>query len=242
MPALLKLGIFLIVFALTSSIISLFFDRERQHIKNDLELQIQNQNTFRSAYSQLWDEFFKIQTYKTQVSSYADRLLKTDNIKKPQTLLCMFEQFKVYQVEQTTSRILEIGEKFISKKQYENYEIKDIKKHSISALKRIRQQDDPSKPETEQGLYEFCNSLDLDRNSIGLKQSAHNIEKLISLSTELKFELENTIEKKTKRLNATFIKSNQTIFFAFILQLIVFLIISFIDINTSGLRREHDNS
>ena len=64
MQLFLKLSLFLILFALISSGISVWFDDKRQNISYQLAESRQQQELFREAYERLWDEFFSLQKSK----------------------------------------------------------------------------------------------------------------------------------------------------------------------------------
>ena len=63
----LKSSLFLIVFALISSGISVWFDGNRREISSQLAQSRQQQEMFRDAYERLWDEFFSLQKSKSSL-------------------------------------------------------------------------------------------------------------------------------------------------------------------------------
>ena len=222
----LKISCFLIIFALTSSLISIWFDYQRQEIDAQLTNSKYEQELFRNVYELLWDEYFKQQSSKHFLNEYAHSISETEAVEEPKQLICMLDNEKAYYGDIIIINTLNLGSQYLTKFQKEKYKtslLEEITKTRISAIR-----DD---------LHGFCSSEKYTEIGQASAAVTARIESLLVIARELKQILENRILLETNLLTENYKKSNIAIFTAFLIQFFVFAIVSIVDINTSSFRR-----
>ena len=225
-PSLLKLSCFLIIFALTSSIVSVWFD----HARRDIDVQLINskneQKLFRSVYERLWEEYFKLKSSKYSISEYAQSVSAHQSEKDATQLICMFDHLKAFYSEQTIIYTLNKGKQYLTKRQVDDYGINEIEKKTNLRIAEI-----------EDAYDDHCALIVNYEVGQGTAATTSRIELIIQLSRELKAILEKRVLSETALLTQNYKTSNLAIFTAFLLQIFVFSVISVVDIRTASFRR-----
>lgn len=225
-PFLLKLSLFLVIFALSSSVISVWYDEKRQNIDLNLYNSKQEQVLFREVYGRLWDEYFKLQSATQSVNLYSLRIMKDETVVSPQQLVCLLDHLQASHGEQILINTFEVGRQFLTTQQKEKYRVDEIEQLTIQRMENLNK-----------GAYEYCASLKDYKTGEALKSVLMRMEVVLIMARELKSILETRILEETRLLNKNYENSNMAIFIAFLFQVFVFSVISIVDINISSLRR-----
>lgn len=222
----LKSSLFLIVFALISSGISVWFDGNRREISSQLAQSRQQQEMFRDAYERLWDEFFSLQKSKSSLFQYADGIPTDGTINDPEMLICTYDHFKAAEGEATFIAVLQTGKRFLTPEQIQNFRLLEMETESKVLVDQIKL-----------GFSDYCSKLDYQKFGQALENATEKVRALIILSRELKLILEKRISNESIALTKNYKTSNVAILIGFFLQLFVFIVLSVVDIKTSVLRR-----
>ena len=226
LPALLKLSFFLIIFALTSSVISVWYDNHRQIIDERLSVSKKEQELFREVYERLWDEYFKLQAAKRTVNEYALNIQGNKNVQLPKQLICMFDNFQAHHGDKLLINTFDAGRHFLTAEQKAKYKVVEIESRTNKRIKNVAD-----------GFYGYCALNKNYKTGQALEIVITRLQAVLVISRELKAILEARILEETHLLTENYKNSNIAIFIAFLLQLFVFSVVSFVDINTSTMRR-----
>ena len=223
---LLKLSIFLIIFALSSSIVSVWFDMSRRDININLTNSQNEQKLFRNVYGRLWDEYFELKSAEYSIFDYAQSIEMQKYYEEADTLICMFDHLKAFHSNQTIIATIQRGRSYLTETQLHEFRISEIEKTANQRTKEI-----------EDAYLKYCSSIDDYNIGEGLQTTLSHVELIIILSRELKTTLEERVMIEKAQLAENYKKSNIAIFVAFLLQLVVFTFISIVDIRTVRLGR-----
>ena len=226
MQLFLKLSLFLILFALISSGISVWFDDKRQNISYQLAESRQQQELFREAYERLWDEFFSLQKSKVALVQYSNIVEIKNNATNRNNLVCIYDHFKASEGDATFVSVLESGKQFLTPKQLTESRLLYLEAESKALIQ-----------EAKSGFFTYCSELDYLNAGQALDAATEKIRTLIILSRELKVVLEKRISEQSLALTQNYKSSNIAILIGFLLQLFVFCVLSVVDIQTSIFRR-----
>lgn len=228
LPYLLKLSCFLVVFALSSSAISVWFDYKRQDIDFKLSKSKHEQELFRDVYGNLWQSYFKLRSFMHDVQDYENSIAGNTAFGQKRQWVCMFENLKASHGDRVILGTLVEHGHFLTAIQKEKYQTEDLKQVTNT---RVQNGDD--------GFYKYCATTTNHEPGHELSSVTARVEKVLKMARELKEILENRILVETKLLEENYKNSNLAIFIAFILQLFVFVVISVVDINTSVFKRKN---
>ena len=226
MQLFLKLSLFLILFALISSGISVWFDDKRQNISYQLAESRQQQELFREAYERLWDEFFSLQKSKVALVQYSNIVEIKNNATNRNNLVCIYDHFKASEGDATFVSVLESGKQFLTPKQLTESRLLYLEAESKALIQEVKS-----------GFVTYCSELDYLNAGQALDAATEKIRTLIILSRELKVVLEKQISEQSLALTQNYKSSNIAILIGFLLQLFVFCVLSVVDIQTSIFRR-----
>ena len=226
MSALLNIALFLILFALTSSCVSIWFDVKRQNIQSTLTTIQAQQKEFITVSEALWTEYAILLDTKQKL-----RLIDSQNTKTSKTETCKYEVLKLSQTVGVILPALEVGERYFTDKHRSDFPIASIKKRA-SKLSEMRSNDVL--------LQSSC--LEIKSYIVGeiTKTSISDLSLVLKLANALKFELEEAARESAAALEDNFRRSNLAIFLAFIFQVLVFLILKIADRESNKLRDETD--
>jgi hypothetical protein len=215
MSKLLNLALFLILFALTSSCVSLWFDVKRQSIHNNLDIIQAQQREFIVVSEALWMEYASLIDTEHKM-----RLVNSQKLISSQTETCKYEILKLSQTVGVILPALAVGEQFITSKHRSDFRIDSIKDRA-SRLSEIRIDNSL--------LQSSCDDIKNYEVGEATKATISDLKLVLKLANFLKFELEETAQKSAASLEENFQRSNIAIFLAFIFQVIVFLILKIAD-------------
>ena len=226
MQLFLKLSLFLILFALISSGISVWFDDKRQNISYQLAESRQQQELFREAYERLWDEFFSLQKSKVALVQYSNIVEIKNNATNRNNLVCIYDHFKASEGDATFVAVLQSGKQFLTPKQLTESGLLYLEAESKALIQEVKS-----------GFVTYCSELDYLDVGQAVDAATEKIRALIILSRELKVVLEKRISEQSLALTQNYKSSNIAILIGFLLQLFVFCVLSVVDIQTSIFRR-----